>query len=192
MTKYTSFMYYLRGLSIPKLSQYFELKRINTKNMDILIDFLNGITNLSFSPFFEFIGIPSIVNIINLIKNNILYVYILQLRENIYGVYFIKDIFTNYENIENGNTLQLICSINNSTSPNLFSLGFMHIINRMLKNKEKKYQMILIDEISHNITIIKYWNKYFSSILNHQNAYYLYNFVYPKSPIIPEKCLFIL
>ena len=192
LTKYKTYTYYLRNIQLEKLPEHFIITRIQKENQDILFDFLTGLSNSSSPKFFTFCAIPNISNLISIINNNDLYVYCLRRGQHVYGIYFIKDNHINYEDFENGNALQLIASIDNSNSPELFGLGFMQTIRSIFRLKKKKFQLMLIEETSHNIRLLREWNKKFSPILENDTAYYLYNFVFPGSPISSESCLFLL
>jgi hypothetical protein len=195
IVKYNSNTYYLRNIQIEPLPQHFTIAQITyTQNKDILLDFLGGLFNPDMPKIFEIIGVPSVTNILEMIKDFQLYCFCLKMGNNIYGIYFFKDENVLYEDIENGNTIHLIGSVNNSSSVDLFYLGFIHCIKSIVKQnrKRKKYEIIMIDETSHNKLLLNRWNQKFSKIMETPSAYYLYNFFYPKMPILPENCLILL
>ena len=214
LTQYTSYTYYLRNISIVKLPPHFVVLHIYNENQDILFDFLKNIRE--HSQIFTFIGIVHISNLISMIQNHVLYVYCLKQGEHVHGMYFIKDAFTNYEDIENGNTLQLIASINNSSSTDLFTNGLKHALKDIMKKgrfmegkipgikrnnygerrtelfKQKRFQMIIIENIGHNESILSEWNRSFSPVFENPTAYYLYNMVFPGSPLSSKNVLCLL
>ena len=190
LTQYTSYTYYLRNISINKLPPHFVVLHIFKENLDILFDFLKNIREQS--NVFEFISIVHISNLISMIHNHVLYVYCLKQGEHVHGMYFIKDAFTNYEDIENGNMLQLIASINNSSSIGLFTNGLKHALKDIMKNKQKRFQMIMIENISHNESILSEWNRSFSPVFENPTAYYLYNMVFPGSQLSSKNVLCLL
>jgi hypothetical protein len=109
-------------------------------------------------------------------------------------MYFIKDAKMQYEklnqeDIEN-NTLQCICSITNCESNQIFYLGYLHGLRQIIE-KDRKYRMILMEEIGHNCYLVNIWHKNHTPIFINDTAYYLFNMIYPRSPICPERC-FIL
>jgi hypothetical protein len=128
-------------------------------------------------------------NIIALIKQRILYVFCLRNGENILGLYFIKDAKMQYEDID-GDSIQVIGSVMNCDSASLFYSGFLHSLHHIIK-KQKKYKMLMIEEISDNVTLLDFWRDRNSPIFTNKTAYYTFNLVYPSSPINPEKCLII-
>jgi hypothetical protein len=193
ITQYKSYTYYLRKISIKKLPDHFVLLRIFKENIDILHDILNMFSNSHIEQPFNIYGVSSIGNLISMIENEIIYVFCLKKREHIYGIYFLKDSFTNYEDIEDGNAIQLIGSINNSSFIFIFYNGFQHALRELSKIKYiKKYQMIIIENISHNKLLLELWNQKYSPIFENNCAYYFYNFVCSGSPHSSEKCLILL
>ena len=193
LCQWNTYGYYLRNITLDPLPEHFHVVRIEKENIDILLDFLHTIHTLGSeqSPF-EFIAIPDIGNITSMIKTHSLHVFCLKQGKHVYGLYFIADSYTNYENIENGNTLRCVASFSNTESSELFALGFMYSIQIMMKNKQTKYQILFMDECSHNNGILLHWNKRFSAFIENNCAYYLYNSVYPRSPLASNQCLFLL
>lgn len=193
ITQYKYYTYYLRKINIQKLPEHFILIRIFKENIDILHDIVNMFSNSYTKQPFVIYGIISVANLISMIENEIIYVFCLKKREHIYGIYFLKDSFTNYEDIEDGNTIQLIGSINNTNFVSIFYNGFQHALRELGKIKHiKKYQIIIIEALSHNKLLLPFWNKSYSPIFENDSAYYFYNFVCLGSPYPSEKCLFIM
>lgn len=194
LTQYTTYTYYLRNITIDKLPPHFTVLRIFRENQHVLFDFLRNIREQS--SLFQFTGIAHISNLISMIQNHVLYVYCLKLGEHVYGMYFIKDAFTHYEDIENGNTLQLIASINNSSSADLFTNGFKHALKDIQtiarKNQHKRFQMLMIENLGHNEHILTEWNHTFSPVFENPTAYYLYNMVFPGSPLSSKNVLCLM
>lgn len=194
LVKYNSYTYYLRNISVQKLPPHFIVAHVTqTSNKDLLANFLGGISSPDMPKIFDIMCISSLSNILEMIKDWQLYCFCLRMGNNIYAVYFFKDENVLYEDIEQGHTIKLIASVNNTTNNELFFAGFMHCIQMIIKNnrKRKRFQMIMIDETSHNKGILNIWNQKFSKIMETPSAYYSYNFFYPKTPILAEKFLVI-
>lgn len=198
LTQYMSYTYYIRNIPIQKLPPHVEVIRIYLENKELLFDLFNSTT---FSRIFMFSSIPSISNILSLISSQSLYVYCLRRADVIHGFYFLKDTFTMYEDIENmggnGHALQLIGSVHLFNQEQigyqeLFTLGFKHTLRIMSKQSHKKFQMVIIENISHNNYILSDWNRNFSPIFENPCAYYLYNMVFPGSPLNGKNCLCLL
>jgi len=204
LVEYITTTYYLRNINFPKLPSHFHVSQITKENMDLLTDFLYLFTskneqNEKTEKTFDICIIPNIGNIIALINQQLLYVYCVRHGKTIYGFYFIKDAKTQYEDIDDsgGNTLQCIGSVmnyenyTNTITESLFYLGFLHSLQQIIK-KNQTYKMLLIEDINHNTILLKYWRTKHTPIFTNKTAYYSYNFIYPCSPLYPEKCLILL
>lgn len=154
------------------------LINITPTNLDIFIDFLEECKNSKrFSVFLR----TDISNLIGMIKSGLLYVYCLKYFDIIYGVYVFRDTRSNYDDF--GSILQLVVSINNCSSQELFINGFFHSMNEIVK-KMPVYQIIMIDEISDNSIILRTYEQiYKQKIVEYLSAYYLYNMIVPYSPL---------
>jgi len=194
LVKYNTTTYNLRNNQFPPLPDKINIIRVKKENIDILHDFLHTQTKTD-ARLFDICIFTDVASIIELIEENLLYIYCLKRDEDIYGYYFVKDIKTAYENlsIEGGSdvfTLHCISSFLNTRDERLFYLGFLHCIHEIVKYN-KDYKMLLFDEIGHNVVLYKHWRKKYTPILTTPTAYYLFNLIYPQSPIKPEK-IFIL
>ena len=74
---------------------------------------------------------------------------------------------------------------------NVYYSGFINSMYKVLKEKQNKYKMLMIENIGHNNNIIPLWETYNRPIFENKTAYYLYNFIYPCSPLLPERTLII-
>lgn len=157
--------------NIPALVNHFILIEINETNMNTFIEFLEESNN---NQRFSIYARTDISNLIGLIKSGILYVYCLKRLDEIYGIYVFRDTRSNYENL--GSVLQLVCSICNTSSHDLFINGFLHSIKFILK-KIPVYNVLMVDEISDNILLMD--SRVSKTIDTHWTAYYLYNMIVP-------------
>jgi hypothetical protein len=194
LVRYKTYLFNLRNIHFPKLPTHHEVLEITTENIDIILDFFYLLKNCSndTNPFgFDIMIISEIGNIISLIKQKLLYVFCLRNGENILGIYFFKDAKMQYEklnqeNIEN-NTLYCIGSITNCDLNQLFYLGYLHGLRKIIE-KQHKFKMILMEEIGHNCYLVNLWREKHTPVFVNDTAYYLFNMIYPMSPTSPEKC----
>ena len=188
---YQSDTFYLRKSKLPILPNAFHVLPINDKNIDIITDFLDIQTHLRFDNqpcLFDICITQHSGYYLSLINDNQLHIYCLRSEGQVYGIYLFKDTKTQYEDIE-GNTLQLVGSVMNSTDEAIFFTGFLYSLNMI--NKTNTYKMFIIESISHNLIIYRHWRTKYTPVFTNKNAYYLYNYVYPCSPLSPEKCLIL-
>lgn len=191
--RYQSDTFYLRKNKLPILPNTFHVLPINEKNIDIITDFLDIQTHLRFDNQHQ----PCLFDIcitqhsgyyLSLINDNQLHIYCVRSEGHVYGIYLFKDNKTQYEDIE-GNTLQLVGSVMNSTDEELFYAGFLYSLDMI--NKTNTYKMLILESVSHNLIIYRHWRTNYTPIFTNETAYYLYNYVYPSSPLPPEKCLIL-
>ena len=159
LVQFKIFTFYLRDVGIPPLPKHFTVVRIFKENMDILSDFLYGLSHplpvngpinndktdsknngqSSHPSLFSLCAFPEIGALNALIKNHLWYVYALRRGDHIYGLYFFKDAKTTYEDIEHGNLLECVACISNMNggSNGLFFAGFLHSLRGIIDNHAK-------------------------------------------------------
>lgn len=198
LTKYRTYLFYLQNLKMRKLPAHTHVNRILSKNINALVDFLNGLTvdgrNASNPALFQFCGFSDIGMLTNLINQNQLYVYCLKMGGTICAYYFLKNANTQYEDLSGVNdcdTLQFAASFSNTRSDDVFYLGFLHVLKDILKTK-KTFKMLLFEDISHNSKILVKWLYQNKIIMENDSAYYLYNMVVPRAPLSQSSCFFLL
>jgi hypothetical protein len=125
--------------------------------------------------------LPEIGNICALLDNHELFVFSLKYRDEIYGMYFVKNANMHYDGIEGGdigahagNAIQLVASVKQVYSDELFVLGWEHVLHALLKIRNT-YRVLLVDEMADNGVILGSLNR---SLAFQSNvaAYYLYNY----------------
>lgn len=197
LVEYETSTYYLRNIRYPRLPRHFHIDMILNENEGILIDFLYLQThNISKSSQFDVCIIPDVSVLITMIRQKLLYVFCLRKGEDVYGVYFLKDAKTQYDELE-GNTLQCFATVMNydfiyeERQTQLFYLGFLHGLNNILKINNS-YKILIIEETSNNDILLYHWRQKYSPVFKNKSAYYLYNFILPSSPLSPNKCMILL
>ena len=190
LVTYYTHTYRLNKIRLVDLPDHYYIEEIKETNLHLLSEFfIHTSENTNKTAYFDVILFNDISNILALIKQKMLYIYCLKRKDNIHAFYFFKNMRTYYEDVE-GNTIQLLSSIMNCSSHELFYNGFMNSLSTLLK-LNKDVQMMLFDEIAHNSVLLQQWSQQNKPIFSNQNAYYLMNFIYPCSPMLKERC-FIL
>jgi hypothetical protein len=191
LLQYTTSTFYLRNIHFGQLPPHFTVSSIEKGgDISIIHDFFSIETSRVFTeiepPFFDFILIPDIPIIKNMIDSGIYWVLSLQRGGDTFGIYFFRDEKMSYDDIEEmgGNTLSLVASIMNMNSKdeNLFYLGFLYAIRSILK-KNKTFQMLIIEEVGHNQILFGKWREKHSPVFTNKTAYYSFNWIFPGSPI---------
>uniref|UniRef100_A0A6C0HTC3 Glycylpeptide N-tetradecanoyltransferase n=1 Tax=viral metagenome TaxID=1070528 RepID=A0A6C0HTC3_9ZZZZ len=190
LVQYITYVYYLRNLVFPPLPKHYYVIQITSENIDLLIDFLYIKTHLDLEKtpdHLAFLSVTSLGNYIEMIKQNMYYVFCLKSGEYIYGMYFFKDAKMQYEDIE-GNTLQFYGSFMNTDSFSLFYLGFLHSIHQIVK-KFPEFKMLIFENLGDNMKIHGKWRERNTPVFENKTAYYTFNWIYPSSPIFAGNCL---
>jgi hypothetical protein len=190
LVEYKTDTYYLRNIHFPALPPHHEIVRVYKENVAVLTDFIYLLTHIDNNEMFKICIVPDTGSIMAQIKQSLLYVYALRHGEHTLGIYFFKDMKTQYEDID-GNTLQLCSSAMNMKNASLFYLGYLHSIQNIIK-QNKSYKMLLIENIGHNKILSTNWQKKHSPIFSNKTAYYLFNMVFPCSPISNDGCFVLV
>ena len=140
---------------------------IHSVNMDMFLDFLE-MCRTRFAAFAR----TDVANLAEMIKSGILYVYCLKQLDTIFAIYIFRDTRSNYETF--GSVLQLVASVSNTGSQQLFIDGFNNSVRAILK-KMPVYNILSVDNISNN-SLLQIERTY-KKINEHWSAYYLYNMV---------------
>ena len=188
LVKYNTLTYHIPAIQTHKLPPEFRIVPIGSSNINILTDYLYNLTHISYNnteSLFDMCILHDTSYYLSQIKAGIVHIYCLQHREHVYGIYFFKNTYNEYENIE-GNMLMFSASIKNTNNTDVFYVGFLNSMKHLLKGN-KKYKMLMIENIGHNETVLQYWDLYNKQIFNTNTAYYLYNFIYPSSPLLSNR-----
>jgi len=193
VVEYNTLTYYIPVLHPIALPSDCELIKIEATNLHILTDYLYNMTHNTYDTditMFDICIMQDTSYYLSQIKSGILHVYCLRHKEHVYGFYFYKNTYTEYEDIE-GNVLMFSTSIKNISDNHVYYSGFINSMCKIMKEKQNKYKMLMIENIGHSNHIVSLWELYNKPIFDNNTAYYLYNFIYPCSPLLPERTLII-
>ncbi len=199
-TTFTTYMYDLKYWKIPLLIKPYELIEINDSNFNIIRKSMD-IDNLKC--YFSLVGISDLTNIYELIKVGCIKVYCLTIPNTnfVFSLYFFKDndviIYENREKsisktstqdisgVSKGNVIDCIGSIFFDTifskeisiteKKALFEIGFQCCIQDLIK---KKYEKLVIENISHNNLFLKNIFLQKECIMKSPTAYFFYNYAH--------------
>jgi hypothetical protein len=142
--------------------------------------------------------LTEIGNLVSLLDHHQLFVFSLNYRDELYAIYFVKHVHLHYEHIEGGdvgsemagNVIQLVASVKQVYSEELFVLGWEHVLHAILKVRNT-YRVLLVDEMGDNGVILNSLNR---ALAFYQNpaAYYLYNYGMYGMPFDPRGWLVLV
>jgi len=190
--EYTTYTYYMRDLKLQPLPFGFTISRVVKQTSDLVHDIYHILTNATSKThsLFSVCILPDIGNLLALLSKNELYLFCLKNGDHLYGIYFFRNTHIHYEELD-GETLDLIATIQNNDNPIVFMSGFIHSLREILK-ENRQYKMLRIPSIGHNQTIITKWREYHHSILETPGSMYLYNYMVPKMPSDAYRCLVVV
>ncbi len=185
--------FYIKEVKFPSLPPKNQVVEITMENLTILENLFNNTLNSDFAInpcFFNMIVVPDMTNLCKLIQSGNIFVYCWKDKDEVLGVFFFKDTFFLHEKLD-GNTIHLIASINLTSSPSHFYTSYLFALKSIL-DKKKKYKVLVLDCISHNVIISEQWSQHNNPVSTTQTGYYLFNYIIPVTPLDPNKTLFIL
>lgn len=126
---------------------------------------------------FECIITPSISHITELIKQNMVHIYVAQVNNELLGIYFFRNSTTYFYGEKAG---ECFASIHNKQyNKKDFITGFQNATYKCLK--KYAYNHMLYDDISHNKAYIDHLIKNQNAHYHYKCGYYFYNFlIHPK------------
>lgn len=164
-----------------KLPEHFIFINFHKGNIDILFDFLDAVSSR-----YTTFCMTDRTNLARMIEDNVLFCYGIKKLDEIYAVYFFRDMRTQYEEVGlSGCLLQLAGSIHNTTSEELFYKGFQKSLKTIMQ-KMPLFTLLMIEDIGSNR--ILYDKIGGLPMLSTKSTYYLYNIVVPCSPVLGSQC----
>ena len=182
LTIYSTFGFHVTKWYKPGgLSSEYSLLEINGENIHFLVDFLKNQNDN-----FDIVIIPEFSNILELIKTNNIFIYVILYQDEIICAYFFRKTSTFIE--KDLEVLTCFASIN--SSPN-YSEIFIHGYKVIFWKIAEKHQFgyAAIECVSHNYIIINNLVLKTRPHIISPTAYFFYNFAYNRFK--PEKTLII-
>tara|TARA_B110000858_G_C17778631_1_gene463559 strand:- start:159 stop:1454 length:1296 start_codon:yes stop_codon:yes gene_type:complete len=197
VVKYSFYTFELNKIKSPPLDKQFYITRIVQENSDLLSDLLYGIVHKETNnDQFGFCAFPEINVLDNLIKNNLMYIYVLRKHKHPYAYFFFRNTRTSYDTVEEGNVLECIGSIMNmqgnvQETQSTFFAAFLAALFDIQENIQTTFKFLVLNEISHNHILLERWKWKYPPIFVNDAAYYLYNAVCPRMTE-PKRCLILI
>jgi hypothetical protein len=196
LVKYQVYTFVLRNTAIHKLPNYYSIRRLNATHIDVWKAIYVQMTNQ-----FDIALLPDMAYTLDWLKNERYFIYSTVYRESnteqIHGVYFFEktNISWEEEDLEKPHMLRLTGSMifgnhGHDDYKILFFRGFLNCLNDVLKD-QKDCGILEIPCISDNDILLAKWQAKYEMRNVTDCAYYLYNMVYPKSPILESKIIIL-
>ena len=197
LVKYHTYTFVLRDTTIHKLPRNYSIRCLNKTHIDLW----RGIY-IQLTLQFEVSLMPDFQYTLDWFKQEryIIYVtvYTEQKVEHVHGVYIFEKTCISWDNdkLEKPHIIRLAASMNfakmhtHDSKHVLFFRGFLNCLNSFLLDK-KEFGILEIPCISDNDLILSKWQEKYELRNVMQSAYYLYNIIYPGSPIQTNKFIIL-
>jgi hypothetical protein len=195
LVEYITYTFVLRDTPIPKLPTNYSIRSLNTTHVNLW----RGIYAKILSKY-EVSLLPEFHFTLDWLKNErysiFTTVYKKENIEHIHGVYVFENTCISWENerLEKPHVVRLAASVdfgeNADDEITLYFRGFLNCIKTYLVDK-KEFGILEIPCISDNHIILERWQNKYELRNSSPSAYYLYNLIYPSSPLPPSQ-FFIL
>jgi hypothetical protein len=199
LVKYDSYTTYLRHqFKHATLPANWQIVRIQKEHQSHLRDFMDRVASLKDPAGFRLSVVAEMGDLITLLKTNQLFAYALRgpdpdapaKLDALYAIYFFRNAHMKYEDLDGGDTIHCVAAFCNTRDFELYFLGFLWALRSAIKDFRPR--MLMIDDIGHVRPIVARWMQTHDIVLKTPCAYYLCNYIVPRSPYNPEDvCLLV-
>jgi len=184
LTIYSTFGFHVTKWYKPTdLSNLYSILEINSENIHFLFDFLKDNYDN-----FDIVIIPEFSNILELIKSNNIFIYVILCQDEISCAYFFRKTSTFIDkDLEVLTCFASVNQSNNMLDPKVFIHGYKVIFWKIAE--KYRFGYAAIENISHNHIIINNLVLKTRPHIVSPTAYFFYNFAYNRFK--PEKTLII-
>lgn len=174
LVKYDTYTFFILKRKIEKMPPSVTCTEMDINSMAEFIELVK--------PTYEFTALTNIAHVIGCMKSQEWWVYCMQQKENILGVYIFKNAHLTSDS-GNGRTIELVAAINNTKNVDLFYLGFLHSFKEVLRiNSNVKW--LVAEDVGHGGQIIGGLLREKTQVVcKTQSAFFLYNYILPGAPV---------
>jgi hypothetical protein len=192
LVEYESLTFYLRFRIEPvRLPANYQIVRIQRENLRHLHDWIEQVASLKTENGLRISMTAEIGNLIHLLQTNQMFAYVLRgpdpdapsKLDAVYAIYFFRNAHMKYEDLDGGDTLHAICAFCNTAHFELYFLGFVWAVKEARKDfSGTETKMLMMDDLGHLRGLVARWRQTHDVVLNTKCAYYVCNYVVPRSP----------
>jgi hypothetical protein len=147
---------------------------------------------------YEIVCLPELAQSLNWLKNERYSIYVTMYKthdglDNIHGLYVFENTHMSWDDdtLQHKNMIRLVASMifdkvhTHDLNHLLFFRGFLNCLHSYMRMMEKKtdFGVLEIPCLSDNGVLLEKWREKYETRNETVSAYYLYNLIYPKSPI---------
>ncbi len=180
LTVYKTHAYYTKywKKNIEFQEPYIYTLKMTSQNSYLFVELLQSAKNK-----YKCVITPYLGNLIHLINNNHLHIYILMYEKKPIGFYVFRNLYTKYDSL---NSFELSASYS-MIEKDIFIKGFLNSLNKI--NKVIPHDIILIEDTSDNNFILNFLMGKYAPKFQSITSYYLYN--YAERPLLSYDVLCI-
>jgi hypothetical protein len=189
LVQYQTYTFVLRDTYIRKLPRNYSIRCLNTTHIDLWRGIYAQILLQ-----FEIALLPEFHFTLDWLKNERYTIYVTVYRvenvEHVHGVYVLENTHLSWESesLEKPHMVRLAASVNFSRKRErndimLFFHGFLNCLNSFLLDNRKEIGILEIPCISDNDLLLSKWQEKYEMRNVTESAYYMYNLIYPNSPV---------
>jgi len=184
---YHSHLFVLNEVAKPKLEDHVSCVRVGSEQFHLLSDVLYSICRGQTGHYFDCACFPSLPALQERLKQDMYFCYVVRRKEQILGMIMLKDTFQHNET--HGNILECGCCFLNDYGhfqEEQFFGYFLHALYDIQKHVTKKFKLLLLNDLGHNILLLDKWRWKYSSLETTPCAYYLFNGGTAKMPFAKQ------
>lgn len=173
LVSYETAIYNIENWFHKKIKIHDECKvlKVSSQNIHLLYAFMYN----NKKDFFDIVIYPDMTNIIELLNNDIMFIYMLMRGDDICSVYFFKDATTLYND---KTTVECVASINAKQTHNFFVQGFYHVLENL--HSSHHFNNLHFEVLGHNTILYKLLSKANTPFIISNTALVLYNYKYKE------------
>jgi len=194
LVEYVVSVFQLYAIRPPKMPPHIVVTKLNSREMVELMRSGSGPGSIQI--------FPEIANLAECVKQSLLYIYAIKRRDEILGIYVLRDTKTiydiaSYDEGEPGGrgTIEFAWSLNVGCTNDVFFAGFLETLYQILGyggQKGTSFQYARFTDLGHNAIILEKWRQKYTPLAVTTAAYYIYNMVVPKMPLDRNECFLIM
>lgn len=195
LVKYDAFTFYLRHQIQPShLPTNWQIIRVQKEHQSYLYDYIERVASLKADIGFRASITAEIGDILTLLQTNQMFAYVLRGPDKevggrldaVYAMYFFRNAHMKYEDLAGADTVHCVSAFCNTNHFDLYFLGFLWAIVSVIKDFPDRPKMLMIDDAGHLRSIVRKWLETHDDVLKTPCAYYLCNYVVPRSTFREE------
>jgi hypothetical protein len=201
LVKYDMLTFYLRYRVEPprSLPTNFQMVRIQKDHNNHLQDWIDRVASLRDNIGFRVSVVAEIGDLAKQLLTNQLFAYVLRgpdilspkKLDAVYAIYFFRNAHMKYEDLEAGDTAHCVAAFCNTNHFDLYFLGFIWAV-REVKKDFPGAKMLMMDDIGHVRGLARKWTETHDVVLRTPCAYYLTNYIVPKSTYREEEVIILV